>query len=285
MIRAGSGRVGMIQVAPGRVAIIRAPAGRVAMIRVAPGHVGMIRLATPNVAVIRLVGLAIALTLAVAGTALIGAGALREGNPVSSAPLPPGPVPTASDSAPTASDSAPTASGPVPTASWSAAPDQPAALGRSVPVRLDIPAIGVHTGLMRLALRSDGTVAIPPLSRDAPAGWYQDSVTPGEAGPAVILGHVDSARSGPAVFYRLGSLRPGDRITVRRADGSTAAFTVTAAARYAKNHFPTADVYGRLPYPGLRLITCGGVFDRSRGSYRDNIVIFARGLATPPRSA
>jgi sortase (surface protein transpeptidase) len=128
-------------------------------------------------------------------------------------------------------------------------------------------------------------VAIPPLSRDAPAGWYQDSVTPGEDGPAVILGHVDSARSGPAVFYRLGSLRPGDQITVRRADGSTAAFTVTAAARYAKNHFPTADVYGRLPYPGLRLITCGGSFDRSRGSYRDNIVIFARGITTPPGSA
>jgi hypothetical protein len=186
---------------------------------------------------------------------------------------------------------------PVLTASWPAPPDRPAALGssaapapavtlgRSVPVRLDIPAIGVHTGLMRLALRPDGTVAIPPLDRDAPAGWYEDSVTPGEAGAAVILGHVDSARSGPAVFYRLGSLRPSDRITVRRADGSTAAFTVTAATRYAKNRFPTADVYGRLSYPGLRLITCGGAFDRSRGSYRDNVIVFARGVYSPAGTA
>ena len=204
---------------------------------------------------------ACAVALAMAGAALVVSGAIRDGGAVSSAPLPdPGPV-----------TAAPTTHAPAP-----AATPVPAALARSVPVRLDIPAIAVHTGLMRLGLRRDGTVAVPPLGRDAPAGWYEHSVTPGEDGPAVILGHVDSSRAGPAVFYRLGSLRPGDLITVRRSDGSTAGFTVTSTVRYPKNHFPTGEVYGRLPYPGLRLVTCGGSFDRARGSYRDNVVVFAR---------
>jgi hypothetical protein len=240
------------------LAVTRAAGRALAVTRAAGRALAVTRAAGRPVAV------AVTLALALAGTALVVAGTLENDRPVSSAPLPP-------------AVTAPTASWPPPAA--------PAALGRSVPVRLDIPAIGVHTGLIRLGLRRDGTMAVPPLSRDAPAGWYQHSVTPGEVGPAVILGHVDSARSGPAVFYRLGRLRSGDRITVRRADGSTADFTVTAAARYAKKHFPTADVYGGLPYPGLRLITCGGRFDRSRGSYRDNVIVFARGIATRSRSA
>jgi hypothetical protein len=151
--------------------------------------------------------------------------------------------------------------------------------GRSVPTRLDIAAIGVHTGLIRLGLNKDGTVEVPPLAGDSPAGWYQHSVTPGENGSAVLLGHVDSARDGPAVFYRLASLRTGDVITVRRADGSTVRFGVTGSRRYPKKSFPTDDVYGPAPYPVLRLITCGGSFDRGRGSYRDNLVVSARALA------
>lgn len=146
----------------------------------------------------------------------------------------------------------------------------------SVPVHLDIPAIKLHTKLTQLGLNEDGTVEVPPLGGDVPAGWYRNSVTPGEVGAAVLVGHVDSARDGPAVFYRLGDLRPGDDITVRRADGTTATFQVETVALFPKNKFPTDLVYDPVPYPGLRLITCGGSFDRKRSSYRSNLVVTAR---------
>ena len=115
---------------------------------------------------------------------------------------------------------------------------------------------------------------MPPLESDEP-GWYDGSPTPGEIGPAVILGHVDSARSGPAVFYDLAALLPGDTIGVTRADGTTVTFRVDEVARYPKRAFPTEAVYGDLDHAGLRLITCGGDFDRSAGSYEDNIVVYA----------
>ncbi len=149
-------------------------------------------------------------------------------------------------------------------------------LGPSVPRTLDIPAIGVHTAVMSLGLQADGTIEVPPLKRDAPAGWYKNLSTPGEPGPAVILGHVDSAKDGPAVFYRLKELRPGDRLSVGRADGRTAHFVVRSVARYPKKDFPTAAVYGPRPGAELRLVTCGGSFDALRGHYRDNIVVYAR---------
>jgi len=169
-----------------------------------------------------------------------------------------------------------TAVAPPPTASHPVARAGKPKVARSVPVRLDIPSIGVHTRLIRLGLAEDGTVEVPPLTGGAPAGWYEHSVTPGETGPAVILGHVDSARDGPAVFYRLSSVKPGAEVSVRRTDGSTMRFTVTRVARYPKTGFPTSDVYGPVPYPALRLVTCGGSFDRNRGSYRDNVVVSAR---------
>ena len=146
-------------------------------------------------------------------------------------------------------------------------------LGRSVPVRLTIPAIGVDTDLLAVGLAADGTVEVPPLESPL-AAWYEYSPTPGELGPAVLLGHVDSARSGPSVFYDLAALEPGDAVTVDRADGSVVAFAVERVERYPKAAFPTADVYGDLPYPGLRLITCGGGF--SDGHYLDNVVVYAR---------
>lgn len=151
----------------------------------------------------------------------------------------------------------------------------PVPLGPSVPVRLDIPAIGVSTPLMALGLNPDGTIAVPPLGRRAPAGWYRYLVTPGEVGPAVILGHVDSARDGPAVFYRLQELRPGDAVTVRRLDGSTAAFTVRQVAQYPKLAFPAEKVYGAVDHPALRLVTCGGSFDPIHRQYRGNVVVYA----------
>jgi hypothetical protein len=146
---------------------------------------------------------------------------------------------------------------------------------RPVPIRLDIPSIGVHTALIGLGLNRDGTVAVPPLESDAPAGWYGNSAIPGEVGAAVLLGHVDSARDGPAVFFRLGALRRGDGISVLRADGTVARFTVDGVARYPKSSFPTSLVYGPTSYPALRLVTCGGSFDRLHHSYRDNIIVSA----------
>jgi sortase (surface protein transpeptidase) len=157
----------------------------------------------------------------------------------------------------------------------SSAPHRPLALDRSEPVYLDVPAIGVHTPLVGLGLNADGTIALPPPRRNAPAGWYRYLPTPGEIGPAVIVGHLDSARYGPAVFFRLASLRTGDTVSVRRADGSTAVFSVVALAEYPKTSFPTDTVYGPVDYPALRLITCGGSFDQAHHRYRANIVAYA----------
>lgn len=155
--------------------------------------------------------------------------------------------------------------------SASASATEPAPL----PVGLDIPAIEVHASLMRLGLRDDETVALPPLDSAAPPGWYRHGATPGAVGAAVILGHVDSAKDGPAVFYRLRELTPGATIQIRRTDGSTAVFTVTRKSWYRKNAFPTLAVYGPTDGPELRLVTCGGSFDRLRRTYRDNLVVYA----------
>jgi sortase (surface protein transpeptidase) len=143
----------------------------------------------------------------------------------------------------------------------------------SPPVRVAIPSIGVSSRLVRLGLNADGTMEVP---RDyGLAGWFTGGAVPGQDGPAVISGHVDS-KSGPAVFYRLGELRPGDTVRVQRADGHWLAFEVTGTARYAKAEFPTEAVFGPVTGPVLRLITCGGDFDRSSGHYLDNVVVSAR---------
>jgi len=141
------------------------------------------------------------------------------------------------------------------------------------PVWLSVPAIGVRTSLVDLGLRENGTLQVP--SSTAVAGWYTGSPRPGTVGAAVIAGHVDS-RSGPGIFFWLRTLHPGDRVYVGRANGTMAVFTVTAVQKFAKDQFPTASVYGRVPDAELRLITCGGVFDRSLGSYLSNVVVFAR---------
>jgi len=150
-----------------------------------------------------------------------------------------------------------------------------AALARSVPTSIDIPAIGVHARLIRLGLTSGGKLQTPPLSRPYLAGWYDRGPTPGQRGAAVIVGHVDAASVGPAVFYKLGLLRPGDRILVGLADGKTASFLVTSADLYQKTSFPDDTVYDPTTWPTLRLVTCGGVFDSQTGHYLANTVIFA----------
>jgi hypothetical protein len=141
------------------------------------------------------------------------------------------------------------------------------------PVLLTIPAIGVRTKLVDLGLNSNGTLQVPAST--AVAGWYNGSPPPGAAGAAVIAGHVDS-RSGLGVFFWLRNLRPGDRVYIGRSDGTTVVFTVTSVQTYAKDQFPTASVYGPVPDAELRLITCGGIFDRTLGSYLSNVVVFAR---------
>jgi sortase (surface protein transpeptidase) len=140
------------------------------------------------------------------------------------------------------------------------------------PTHIRIPAIGVSASVVRLGLERDGTLQVPDFGV---TGWYTGGPAPGETGPAVIAGHIDSRR-GPAVFYRLRELRPGDEVAVERADGSTVRFAVHGVAQYPKRTFPTEAVFGPSPDPLLRLITCGGTFDRSRESYVDNIVVTAR---------
>jgi len=141
-----------------------------------------------------------------------------------------------------------------------------------VPVRIEVPSIGVASTLQRLGRAPDRTVQVP--SRWEVAGWYAGGTRPGDPGSAVILGHVDST-SGPAVFYRLSELRRGDTVTIRRADGSSVRFVVQRTEQYPKDRFPTDEVYYPTLTPALRLVTCGGQFDHATGHYRSNVIVFA----------
>jgi hypothetical protein len=145
----------------------------------------------------------------------------------------------------------------------------------SRPVSVDIPAIGVHSKLMHLGVNPDGTIQVPPLlTRAGEAAWYKYSATPGAIGTSVIEGHVDNYQ-GPAVFFRLGALIPGDRVDVTLADGITAVFRVTGVRQYAKTRFPAKTIYGAAGYAALHLITCGGAFDYTTGHYLSSTVVFA----------
>jgi len=143
----------------------------------------------------------------------------------------------------------------------------------SAPVAINIPSISVSTrNVVNLGLNADGSLEVP---KDFSAvGWYTKGPSPGQLGPTILSGHVDS-HNGPAIFYRLGALRPGARVNVARKDGSTATFTIDRIQRFSKDHFPTAQVYGATHRAELRLITCGGSFDPKTGHYVDNIVAFA----------
>lgn len=140
------------------------------------------------------------------------------------------------------------------------------------PVSLVIPAIGVRTRLIRLGVAPGGGLQVPKTT--TVAGWYTRSPRPGAIGSAIIAGHIDSYR-GPGIFFRLHQLRPGERVFVRRGDGTLAVFRVTSVRTYLKDHFPTAEVYGPVPDAQLRLITCGGTFDPALGSYLSNVVVYA----------
>lgn len=169
-------------------------------------------------------------------------------------------------------------SSPSPASAWIAAgaqgiqPDSIASSGPA-PTRIDIPLIGVSAAVDPMGLNSDETMEVP--TDFARAGYYTGHPTPGEVGPAILVGHVDNRR-GPAVFYRLRELQPGAEVTVERGDGSRVVFLVERSKQVSKDSFPTDEVYGPTPEPTLRLITCGGSFDRSTGHYRDNVIVFLR---------
>lgn len=195
----------------------------------------------------RVAGLA-GVLLIVAGTAVVGAAAAAQVH---------APQPSASVAGVTGSS----ARGP--------------SLPHSLPVSVKIPAIGVDSKLLHLGLNSDGTIQVPSLvTSSGEAAWYKYSATPGQIGSSVIEGHLDSIQ-GPAVFFRLGALRPGDIVDVTLADGITAIFRVTGVREYAKSRFPTKAIYSATDYAALRLITCGGTFDYATGHYLSSTVVFA----------
>ena len=140
------------------------------------------------------------------------------------------------------------------------------------PRRISIPAIGVSARIIPLRLDAGGTMQTPTRWEDT--GWFEPGPEPGERGPAVITGHVDST-SGPAVFYRLRELRRGDLIRIRRADGSVVRFRVEGLERWPKAEFPTRRVFGKTHIAALRLVTCSGNFDASTGHYVDNTIVYA----------
>ncbi|WP_432123228.1 class F sortase [Streptomyces sp. S1] len=149
----------------------------------------------------------------------------------------------------------------------------PAPLPRSRPTTVAVPAITIEAPVIDLGLDAKGQLAAPPVDDPRVVGWYAKGPTPGERGTAVVVGHRDT-RTGPAVFLNLGVLNPGNTVRIARADGKVAVFTVDRVKTYAKDDFPDKEVYGATGRPELRLLTCGGAFDRKTG-YEANIVVFA----------
>ena len=218
----------------------------------------------------------VALVVAVSGQQSPPAPAASAGGTTTTTPAPP-----ASADPPGPPAGSASASDPGSGAGTGAAPD-PVPVPVADPVALAVPAIDVRTDLMQLGLNGDGTVEVPPLERDDRAGWYGEGPAPGAIGPAVLLGHVDSAEYGPGVFFDLGALRPGDEVEVTRADGSVAVFAVDRVETHPKDDFPTIEVYGNTDDAQLRLITCGGDFDSAVRSYEDNVIAFATLVGTRP---
>ena len=162
---------------------------------------------------------------------------------------------------------------------WFRGPDEPPprefpVMDPSRPVRLAIPAIRVEAPVLEVGLADDGSVDVPPLTRHHEAGWFSRGPTPGQFGPALIVGHADT-RSGPSVFHDLARLRPGQRIEVLRDDRSTAIFEVNSVENFGKEKLPIKRVYADFSRPSLRLVTCGGTWLGGDRGYSDNIVVFA----------
>ena len=147
-------------------------------------------------------------------------------------------------------------------------------MSASTPTRLDIPSIGVSTDLIKLGRQGDGSVAVPPGEAGSPAGWYEYSPTPGQQGPAVILGHVNTTTIPEGVFFRLHELAPGQQFSVTRADGTVAVFAVDRQQTVRKDAFPTLEVYGNTARAEVRLITCGD-YEASSNRFEENTIVYA----------
>lgn len=198
----------------------------------------------------------------------VGATQTVEPSPSETAGALPAPSPGPTTSAP--SGSTPSAAVPVPSEST------PAPEPRILPAEIRIPSLGVISEVTQIGLNPDGTLAVPQPGPDYDkAAWYEGSPAPGQTGPAVIEGHVDSAANGPSVFYDLGKTSKGDVIEISREDGSVVTFVVDEVKAFPKDEFPTFDVYGNTDGPELRLITCGGDFNSDTGHYVNNTVVFA----------
>ena len=189
-------------------------------------------------------------------SAALGAEMLVAANPTGP------PAPSAGDAPPGQTD--------IRTVDATAAP-----MARSEPTRVTISKISVDAEVIPIGVANDGTLEVPPLETPDLTGWYRLGPSPGEVGTAVIVGHVDSHWTGPAVFYSLGALRPGDTIAITLRDNAVAQFTVDDVRSYPKKTFPTDLLYGSARTPGLRLVTCGGQFDQNARSYLNNIVVSA----------
>lgn len=174
--------------------------------------------------------------------------------------------------APTAVEPAPTVAAPAPVPSATPLPELPAATAIADPTRVVIPGLGLDEPLIDLGLAADGAMEVPTDYGEV--GWFTGGGRPGGTGPTVIAAHVDSP-TGPAVFQRLEDVAVGDVVEVHDADGRVHTYRVTETADYPKAEFPTARVFGATARDELRVITCGGVFDRDAGSYLDNRVVFA----------
>lgn len=149
------------------------------------------------------------------------------------------------------------------------------------PVGIELPSVGASGRVLPVALDPDGSIQEPDVHRPELGGWYTEGPRPGEVGPAVVIAHVDGDHK-PGLFYRLHELTPGAEVRVTRADGSVAVFVVDRVERHPKSAFPTAAVYGDVPGAELRLITCGGVFDRQARNYLDNWIVWAHLVDASP---
>ncbi|HEY0002587.1 MAG TPA: class F sortase, partial [Actinoplanes sp.] len=144
----------------------------------------------------------------------------------------------------------------------------------SRPQRLSIAAINVQAPILEVGRATDGSVAVPPLRRHTEAGWFAGGPTPGQFGPALIVGHADT-RTGPSVFHDLPKLKPGQKIEVQRADRSVAVFEINSVEQFNKGRLPMQRVYGDYSRPSLRLVTCGGEWLGGKTGYADNVIVFA----------
>lgn len=158
-------------------------------------------------------------------------------------------------------------------------PVKPKGLSRSEPTNLRVSSVGINVDLISVGQKADGSMEVPPLFEPV-AGWYKFSPTPGEIGPSVIAGHVDTHK-GPSVFWRLREVKSGDVIEITRADGQTVKFKVEALKQFDQANFPTEEVYGNIKHAGLRLITCGGTFNKQTGRYTENTVVYAALIEQP----